>query len=45
VQQTPSIRDLLLLVLKVVDQRLEVGVGEGCEIGQWFNSGLSSEGQ
>jgi hypothetical protein len=43
VQQPPPVRDLLLLVLEIVDERLELLVGQGCEIGQRFHQGLSVE--
>src|SRR5215210_7663850 len=43
VQQAAAIRDLLLLVLEIVDERLQVGVGQGYEIRKRFHSHLSSE--
>jgi len=36
VQQTPLVRDLVLLARQVVDELLEVVVGELAEIGQRF---------
>ena len=37
VQQTPLVRDLVLLLHQIGDQQLEVGVGQRCEIGQRFH--------
>src|SRR5262245_8855290 len=44
VQQAAAVRDLLLLLLELVDHLLEVFVRERCEIGQRFHEGPFGRG-